>query len=145
MAAFRQTLFELIKRLKKFSTGDFVRALTRGESRFVNTVVHIVVDKIGELRMLGLNFFRKKIDGFISGKVIKHIVEHAADIILTIVHDPLCFLVPEDWHRYAGRIMRVGGCVSFAQKLKAVDWISGFKRHSWWDLAGRIAKCPAQV
>jgi len=70
ISAFRQTLLKFIKRLKNSAAGDLVRALAHGESCFVNAIVHIVVDKIGELRVLGLDFFREKVDGFISGKVV---------------------------------------------------------------------------
>ncbi len=95
--------------------------------------------------MVGLDFFREKVDGFISGKVVKHVVEHATDVVFAIVYDPLCFRVPEDRHSHAGLITRIGRFVGFTQKLEAVDRIGGFKRRAGRDLAGRIAKRPAQV
>jgi hypothetical protein len=58
--------------LKNSAAGDLVSALARGESRFVNAIVDTVVDKIGELRVVGLDFFREKVDGLISGKVVSH-------------------------------------------------------------------------
>ena len=107
--------------MKNSAAGDFVRALARGESCFVNAIVHIVVDKIGEFRVVGLDFFWEKVDLFTSGKVVKHVIEHAADVVLAIVHDPLCFRVPEDRHSHAGLITRLGRFVGFTQKLKAVN------------------------
>ena len=51
--------------MKNSAAGDLVRALMRGESCFINAIVHIAVDKIGKLRVVGLDFFREKVDVFI--------------------------------------------------------------------------------
>src|SRR5436190_23649117 len=99
MSAFRQALFELIKRLKNSATSALVWALARGKPCLVNAVVHVVVEEIGELRVLGLDLFREKVDGFISRRVVKHLVEHAADVVLAIVYDTFRFCVPQ--HRYS--------------------------------------------
>src|ERR1044071_6166745 len=131
--------------MKNFATSALVRALARGESCPVNAIVHIFVNEIGELRVVGLDLFREKVDRLVLGEVVKPVVEHPANVVLAIVDNPLCFCVPEDGHSYASLIIRVGRRVGLAQELEAVDWISGFKMRAWRDLAGRIAKCPAKV
>ena len=93
--------------------------------------------------MVGLDLFWEKIDGFILGKVGKHVVEHPADVVLAIIHDPLCFDVPEDWHSDALVIFGIGSSVRCTQELKAIDRIGGFKRRARLDLARSIAKRPA--
>src|SRR5260370_8408138 len=135
----------LSKRLQSSAAGVLVGTRARGESCSVNAIVDTLVDKIGELRVVGFDFFWEKIDGFILGKVVKHVVEHAADVVLAIVYNPLCFRVPENWHSHPALITRIGGCVRFAQELEAVDRISGFERRAGRDLAGCFAKAPAQL
>ena len=98
---FRQTLLELVERFKKFAARDFVWPLARGETCSVNAVVYIVVQKTGELRVLRFDVFWKKIRIFISGKIVEHIVEHAADVVFAIIDDPVRFLVPEHRHGHA--------------------------------------------
>ena len=73
--------------------------------------------------MLGFDLFRKKIEISIPGKIIKHVVEHAADVVLAIVDDLFRFLVPK--HGNSDALIKIGiGClVGFAQKSEAVDWI----------------------
>src|SRR5205814_9777991 len=121
MSIFRQTLVEFVKRFKNSAAGALIWTLARGKSCSVNAIVHIFVDKIGELRVVGLDFFWEKIDGFISCKVVKHVVEHAADVVLTIVYNPLCFCVPQHRYSYALVVIGMGRCVGLAQKLDAVD------------------------
>src|SRR5439155_5043765 len=105
---FRQTLFKLIERFKNSATSSFVWLLARGETGAVDTVVYVVVQKTRELRVLGVDFFRKKIQIFVSGKVVEHIVEHATDVVLAIIDDPARFLVPDNRHRDTLIIIRVG-------------------------------------
>src|SRR5258707_12113599 len=82
ISSFRQTLFKLVERFKKFAAGNLVWSLTRGETGSVDAIVNIVVQKTRELRVLGFDAFWKKIEIFIPGKIVKHIVEHAADVVL---------------------------------------------------------------
>ena len=114
VSTFRQTLFKFFERFKNSAAGNFVRPLARGETSSVNAVVYIVVQKGRELRVLGFDVFWKKIQILILSKVIKHVVEHATDVVLAIVDDPLRFLVPEDRHGHALIEMRIGCFVSFA-------------------------------
>src|SRR4029077_107425 len=121
VASFRQTLFEFVQRLKKSAASNLVGPLARGETSSVNAIVYIVVQKLRKRFLFGCDFGRKKIYILIPGELIKHIIEHAADIVLTIVHDPFRFRVPE--HRYCHALVeiRIGSVVSFAEKVKAVD------------------------
>ena len=111
----------MIERFENSATGDLVRSLSRGETRRVNAVVYVVVQKTGELRVIGFDLFRKKIQISVSGKVVEHVVEHATDVVLAIIDDPVRFLVPEDRHRDALIIIWVGCAVSLTQELEAVD------------------------
>ena len=43
-------------------------AAARGETGFVNAVVHIVVKKSTELCVLGFDLFREKIDVLVAGQ-----------------------------------------------------------------------------
>ena len=79
--------FEFVERFEKFAAGNLIWPLARGETSSVNAVVYIVVQKTRELRMLGFDIFREKIDVLISGEIIKHIVEHAADVVLAVIED----------------------------------------------------------
>lgn len=121
--ALRQAFLQLIERLKEFSAGDFIWSLTRGETGSVNAVVHIVVQKTAEVRVLGFDFFREKIDVLVFGKVIKDVVKHSADIVLRIVHYLFGLLVPQDRHSDAGAIIRIGRLIGFTQEMEAVDRI----------------------
>ena len=73
--------------------------------------------------MLRFDILGKEIEIFTPGEIIKHVVEHAADVILAIVDDLFQFLVPE--HRHSDPLVeiRIGCFISLAQKLKAVDRI----------------------
>ena len=73
--------------------------------------------------MLGFDFLREKIDVPVFGKVIKDVVEHAADIVLRIVHDLFGLLVPQDRHGNAGAVIRIGRFIGFAQEMEPVDRI----------------------
>ncbi|KAF5406525.1 MAG: hypothetical protein Udaeo2_34190 [Candidatus Udaeobacter sp.] len=81
------------------------------------------MQKTAEFRVLGFDLFREIIDVLVFGKVIKDVVKHAADIVLGIVHDLFCLLVPQ--HRYgnAGVVIGIGRFIGFAQEMEAVDGI----------------------
>ena len=80
--------------MKQSATGDLVWALVRCESGFVNAVVHILVNEIGELGLLRFEIFWKEIDGFATRKFIKQIVKHPADVVLAVVNNLLRLPVP---------------------------------------------------
>ena len=65
----------------------------------------------------------EKIDVFILGELIKHVIEHVADVVLAIINNPFAFFVPEHWHSHALIEIRISCPVSFTQKLKPVDRI----------------------
>jgi hypothetical protein len=123
VSTFRQTLFEFVERFKNSAASNLVRPLARGETRPVNAIVYIIVQKISELRMLGFDIFWKEIQIFVSGKIVEDIVEHATDVILAIVNYLVRFLVPEHRHSHALTEIWIGCLVSFTQKLKPVDRI----------------------
>ncbi len=81
------------------------------------------MQKTADLRVLGFDLFREKIDVLVFGKVIKNVVKNAADIILRIVHHLFGLLVPQDWHGNAGAVIRIGRLIGFAQEMEAVDGI----------------------
>lgn len=123
VSTFGQTLFELVERFKKSAARNLIRPLARSETRPVNAIVYIVVQKIGELRVLGFDGFWEKIDVLILGELIKYIIEHATDVVFAIINDPFSFLVPKHRHGDALIVIWVGCLVSFTKKLKAVDRI----------------------
>ena len=96
VAVSRQALLQLIKRFEDASTGNFVRPLTGGEASFVDAVVDVVVNKVGQFFVFARNVVREEIDIFVLGKGVESVVKHAADIVFVIVHDPFGFLVPKD-------------------------------------------------
>ena len=123
VSTFRQTLFEFVERFENSAAGNLVRPLARGETSSVNAIVYIIVQKIGELRMLGFDIFWKKIQIFVSGKIVEDIIEHATDVVLAIVNYPFRFLVLEHRHSHALIEIWIGCLVSFTQKMKPVDRI----------------------
>src|SRR5438552_14023748 len=122
---------------------DLVCPLAHGEAGFVHAIVHIVVNEIGELRMLGLDFLREKIQLFSLGEIVKRAVKHPTDVILTVVHNPFCLPVPENGNGHALVVLWIGRSIGFAQKLEAVDRVGGFKRRAGRNLSRRMAKGPA--
>src|SRR5438477_10112754 len=62
VSAFRQTLFNFIERVEKFFARNVISPLTRGETGPVNSVVDVVVKKIGELAVFGFDVLREKVD-----------------------------------------------------------------------------------
>jgi hypothetical protein len=57
--------------------------------------------------VLVFDLSREKIDVFVTGKIIEPIVEHAADIVLAIVHNLLCLFVPKHRHSDAFVVIRI--------------------------------------
>ena len=93
--------------------------------------------------MLGLDFLREKIQFFSLGEIIKRAVKHPTDVVLAVIDNPPCLPVPENGNGHALVVLWIGHSVGFAQKLEAVDRVSGGKRRAGRNLAGRIAKGPA--
>ena len=112
------------------------------ETGFVNAVVDVVVKKIAELRVLGFDVFREKIDLFVFREVVEDVVEHGANIVFAIVHDLFCLFVPK--HRDGDSAIEagIGRGVSFAQIVEAIDRIGWFERLIRRPFVRRIAKGP---
>src|SRR5215831_448200 len=101
ITSLRQTLLKFVERLKKSATGTLVGRLARGETGSVDAVIDVVVKEIGELRVLGLDLVREKIQVFVPREVVKHGVEHRTDVVLAVIDDSFRYLVPEHGHRDA--------------------------------------------
>ena len=106
--------------MKNFPASDLVGALARSEPCFVNAIVYVVVNEVGKHRVPGFDLFWEKVDSFVSGKLVKHIVEHAADVVLGVVHDSPRLPVPQDGDGEAAAKVRGRDAVRFAQKFEAV-------------------------
>ena len=101
-----------------------------------------LIARIAPLRLKGLPGFAGFGDVFIFGELIKHVVEHATDVVLAIIHDPLRLFVPKYRHCNALVETWIRCFVSFPEKVKAVDWIRGLKRRARQYFPGWIAKRP---
>ena len=148
VSAFRQTLFNFIERVEKFFARNVISPLTRGETGPVNSVVDVVVKKIGELAVFGFDVLREKIDVFVFGKLVEDAVEHGTDVILAIVHDLFRFLVPKCWNSHPFFEIRIGRGVGLTQVMEAVHRIGGFElvefvQRRAGPAAFRVAECPA--
>lgn len=127
VSAFRQTLFHFIERIEKFFARNFVSPLAHGEAGPVNSVVDVVVKKIGELGVLVFDVLREKIDVFVLGELVEDAVEDGTDVILAIVHDLLRFLVPEHRNSHPFFEIRIGRRVRLTQVMEAADRIGRFE------------------
>src|SRR6266566_9618536 len=117
--ALRQTLFHFIERVEKFFTRSFVSPLTRGETGPVNSVVDVVVKKLGELDVFGFDVLREKIDVFVFGELVEDAVEDGTDVVFAIVHDLSSFLVPKHRNSHPFFKIRIGRRVSLTQVMEA--------------------------
>src|SRR6266566_6067597 len=106
--ALRQTLFHFIERVEKFFTRNFVSPLTCGEAGPVNSVVDVVVKKLGELDAFGFDILREKIDVFVFGELVEDAIEDGTDVVLAIVHNPFCLLVPKNGNSDAAIELWIG-------------------------------------
>src|ERR1051326_6790364 len=134
--------FEFIECLEKFAAGDFVWPLPGGETSSVNAVIYIVMQKTGELCVLGFDVFRKKSQSFVFREIIETIIEHSADVVLAIVEDAVCLFVPEHGDGHAQIEIRISCFVSFTQELKAADGVGRFEWGTRRSFASRVAKRP---
>jgi len=147
-SALRQTLFHFIERVENFFTRSFVSPLARGEAGPVNSVVDVVVKKLGELDVFGFDILREKIDVFVFGELVEDAVEHGTDVILAIVHDLFSFLVPKCRNSHPFFEIRIGRGVGLTQVMEAVHRIGRFElvefvQRRAGPVAFRVAEGPA--
>ena len=86
--------------------------------------------------MVRFKVARKQID-IAPARRVEGVVEHVADVVLGIIDDPAGLLVPEHRDGDAPVVVRVGGAISLAQKLKSIDRIGAEPRS--------IAKSPTAL
>src|SRR5213082_1839145 len=148
VSAFRQTLFNFIERVEKFLARTFVSPLTCGETGPVNSVVDVVVKKLGELNVFGFDVLREKIDVFVFGELVEDAVEDGTDVIFAIVHNPFCLLVPKNGNSDAAIELWIGRSVGFAQVAEAIYRISRFESIEFVQRgallpSSTVVECPA--
>src|SRR5205814_10417379 len=102
-------------------------ALAGGEARFVNAVVHPIVNESCEPGVLAFDVLRKQIDLAIA-EGVENVVEHPANVVLGIVDDSACLLVSTSRISEAAVEVSIRGDVCLAQESEAVDWIAGVAR-----------------
>ena len=86
--------------------------------------------------MLAFDVLREQIDLAIA-EGVENVVEHPANVVLGIVDDLACLLVPKYRNSDAAIKVSIRGDVCLAQESEAVDWIAGVARP--------ITKGPAPV
>jgi len=87
----RQPRLENVERIEERAARSFISRLLARESRPVDAVVHVLVDELREFFVVRLDLRGEEIDREHSAELV---IEHAADIVLGIVHDAPRFLVP---------------------------------------------------
>src|SRR5207247_9964607 len=87
-----QARLQLIERSEQRPTSPLVRALSGCEARFVNAVVHPILNESRELGVLAFDVLREQIDLEIA-EGVENVVEHPANVVLGIVDDLACLLV----------------------------------------------------
>ena len=77
--------------------------------------------------MLAFDVLREQIDLAIA-EGVENVVEHPANVVLGIVDDSACLLVPKHRNSDAAIKVWIRGDVCLAQESEAVDWIAGVAR-----------------
>jgi len=136
VTAIREARVQFIERGEEREACLLVRALAGGEAGFVNAVVHAVVDEPGEFGLFVRDGDGEEIDRFVSERA-EGVVEHAADIVLGVVHDATSGGVPKHGDGDAAIEVRIGGGIGFAEKVEAIIGIVAE--------SGAIAESPAAL
>ncbi len=113
---------KLIERVEEAQHGSFIGLLRCGESRAIDSVVHVLVDEAIEVVDLFPDAVLIQVN-FALGEAIELAVEHAHEIVVGIGDDAMCCRVPQHRNSESPPIVRIGGLVGLAEELKSVDGI----------------------